>query len=211
MISISEAKDILIKRIGWRDDKTVEGFVVSPENLETNSGRFFQDEHSAITLSNIRDCQPLLNISTDDFNSYLENLKTQVAYQVLSNVFEKDKVSDRLFDLYPSAFDNAISLRMVIVVSELMMTTTRYNPTERFTKDFVGKLNYDIFREAPNKFAISAANYSHTLGIATRYGFEIKSVQRRFGSQRNRIRTITKGEVSNEFYDNIDRWNRYNN
>lgn len=192
-MTISEAKDILVKRIGWRDDKTVDGFVVSAANLYTDSGRFYQDEHSAITLVNIRNCQPISDISTDDFNTYLEGLKTQVAFQVLSNVFEKDTVNDVLFDLYPSAFDNAVSLRMVIVVSELMMTSTRYNVTERFTKDFVSKLNYDIFREAPNKFAIRGANYAHTLGIATRYGFEIKSVQRRFGSQRNRIRTITKG------------------
>jgi len=210
-MTISEAKDILIKRLGWRNDKTVEGFVVSADNLLTESGRFYQDEHSAITLENIRDCQPILQISTDDFNDYLERLKTQVAFQVLSAVFEKNNVNDRLFDLYGSGFDNLLSLRMVIVVSELMMTTTRFNVTERYSKDFVGKLNYDIFREAPNKFAIRGANYSHTLGIATRYDFELRSVQRRFGSQRNRLRTITKGEVSNEFYDNIDRWNRYNN
>lgn len=210
-MTLSEAKDIIVRRIGWRDDKTVTGFVLSANNLLTDSGRYYQDEHSAITLKNIRDCQPLINISTDDFNSHLENLKTQVAIQVLSSVFEKDLVDDRIFDLYPSAFDNLLSLRMVIVVSEQMMTSTRYNVTERFTKDFVGKLNYDIFREAPNKFAIRGANYSHTLGIATRYDFELKSVQRRFGSQRNRLRTITKGESFNEFYENIDYWNRYYN
>ncbi|MFK7947853.1 MAG: hypothetical protein AB8G11_09695 [Saprospiraceae bacterium] len=210
-MTISEAKDILVKRLGWRNDKTVDGFVVSTDNLVSESGRFFQDEHSAITLNNIRDCQPLLNISEYDFNDYLQRLKTQIAFQVLSAVFEKDTVNDRLFDLYGSGFDNLLSLRMVIVVSELMMTTTRYNVTERFTEDFVGKLNYDIFREAPNKFAIRGANYSHTLGIATRYDFELKSVQRRFGSQRNILRTITKGEVYNEFYDNINGWNRYNN
>lgn len=202
-MTISEAKDILVERIGWRDDKTVDGFVVSTNNLTTNSGRYFQDEHSAITLKAIRDCQPITSISTDDFNSYLEQLKTQVAYQVLSAVFEKDSVNNSLFDLYPTAFDNAVSLRMVIVVSELMLTSTRYNVTERFTKDFVGKLNYDIFREAPNKFAIRGANYAHTMGIATRYGFEIASTQRRFGSQRNRIKTITKGEIFNEFYNDF--------
>lgn len=208
-MTISEAKDILVDRIGWRDDNTVTGIVISANNLLTNSGRFFQDEHSAITLANIRDCQPILNILDADFNIYLEQLKNQVALQVLSVVFEKDTVNDSLFTLYPSSFDNAVSLRMVIVVSELMMTSTRYNVTERFSKDFVSKLNYDIFREAPNKFAISAANYSHTLGIATRYGFEINSVARRFGSQRNKIKTITKGEISNELYDIYNRWDRY--
>ena len=119
---------------------------------------------------------------------------------MLSEVFEKDTINDHLFTLYPSGFDNAISLRMVIVVSELMLSSTRSNDTERFTKDFVGKLHYDIFREAPNKFAIRGANYNYALGVTTRYGFEIQSVQRRFGSARNRLKTITKGQVFNKYF-----------
>lgn len=201
MKTISEAKDILIDRIGWKDDKTVTGFVVSPTNLETASGRFYQDEHSAVTLNNIRESQPIIGISEEDFNVYLTDMKRQVVYQVLSDVFEKDKINDSLFDLYPSGFDNLLSLRMVIVVSELMLTSTRYNVTERYSKDFVGKLNYDIYREAPNKFAIRNVNYSHTMGIATRYDFELNSVRRRFGAQRNQLKTITRGEVYNEYYN----------
>lgn len=210
-MTIKEAKDILITRIGWRDDKTVDGFTLSSQNLESESGRYFQDEHSAVLLKNIRDCQPILSISEEDFNTHLLNLKTQVAYQVLSDVFEKSNINQRIFDLFPNAFDNVMSLRMVIVVSEQMLTTTRYNVTERFTKDFVGKLNYDIFRESPNKFAINSANYGFSMGISTRYGFEIQSIQRRFGSQRNRLKVITKGEVFNEFYNGIDSRNRYDN
>lgn len=207
MKTISEAKDILINRIGWKDDKTVTGFVVSPTNLETASGRFYQDEHSAVTLNNIRESQPIIGISEEDFNAYLADMKRQVSYQVLSDVFEKNKINDSLFDLYPSGFDNLLSLRMVIVVSELMLTSTRYNVTERYSKDFVGKLNYDIYREAPNKFAIRNVNYSHTMGIATRYDFELNSVRRRFGAQRNQLRTITRGEVYNEYYNG--EYNRY--
>lgn len=202
-MTVSEAKDILVLRLGWRDDKTVEGFIVSANNLTTNSGRYYQSEHSAITLANIRDCQPITNISVDDFNSYLEDLKEQVAYQVLSAVFEKDVIDDKLFTLYPSGFDNALSLRMVIVVTELILTSVRSNSIERFTKDFVGKIHYDIFRDAPNKFAIRGANYKYSLGATTRYGFEIESVQRRFGSLRNRLRTITKGQVFNEYINDL--------
>lgn len=207
MKTISEAKDILIDRLGWKDDKTVDGFVVNPTNLTTDSGRFYQDEHSAVTLNNIRESQPIIGIGVDDFNDYLTDMKRQVCYQVLSDVFEKNKINDSLFDLYPSGFDNLLSLRMVIVVSELILTSTRYNVTERYSKDFVGKLNYDIYREAPNKFAIRNVNYSHTMGIATRYDFELNSVRRRFGAQRNQLKTITKGEVYNEYYNG--EYNRY--
>ena len=208
MVTVSEAKEILVKRIGWKDDRTVSGFVVSEANALTNSGRYYQDEHAVVTLANIRDCQPLIGMDNDGFNEYLEQLKTQVAYQVLSDVFETDKINNRLFYLYPTAFDNLLRLRMVIVVSEIILTTTRFNITERYSKDFIGKLNYDIYREAPNKFAVRQINFVHTMGIATRYGFELQSVRRRFGAQRNQIKTITKGEVYNEYYIGEYYWDR---
>jgi hypothetical protein len=203
-MTLSEAKDILIDRIGWKDDNTVKGVVLSANNLLSNSGRYFQDEHSAITLANIRDCQPIPNILNDDFNDYLYNLKKSVSLKVLSDVFEKDYVDDNLFTIYPTVFDEVISLRMVIDVSEILMTSTRSNSIERFTKDFIGKLNYDIYREAPNKFAIRDLNYKHTLGIATRYAFALKSVQRRFGSQKNLLKVITKGAVFNPYFPYFD-------
>lgn len=191
----SEAKDILITRVGWRDDKTVTSLVVSAANLQTDSGLFFQSEHSAVTLRNIRDCQPISSISEDDFNAYLLELTENCVLQVLNDAFERDYIDDNLFTLYPNGFDKAISLRMVVMIAELIMTSTRSNKTERFGDSFVGKLNYDVFREAPNKFAIRGANYNYTLGVATRYRFDIQSVQRRFGSVRNMIKTLTKGQA----------------
>ena len=202
-MTLSEAKDILIDRIGWKDDNTVTSIVVSADNLISDSGRYFQDEHSAITLANIRDCQPVANISGDDFNDYIYNLKSVVALKVLSDVFERDYVNDDLLTLYPTSFDNALSLRMVIDVSELLMTSTRSNSIERFTKDFIGKLNYDIYREAPNKFAIRDLNYKHSMGISTRYAWVLASIQRRFGTQRNLIKTITKGAVYNPYFPEL--------
>ncbi len=193
-MTISEAKDILVDRLGWRDDKTVSGFTLSAPNLITNSGRFFQAEHSSVTLENIRDTQPIVDISEADFNTHLVDLTGQVAYQVLSDVFERDFIDDNLFNLYSTAFDNVMSLRTVIVVAETIMTSTRSNRIERLGDDFVGKLNYDIFRDAPNKFAIRNLNYKHSMGITTRYAMELSSVQRRFGNQRNILRTITKGQ-----------------
>ena len=193
-MTISEAKDILIDRLGWRDDKTITGFVLSAPNLITNSGRYFQAEHSSVTLENIKDCQPIVDISDEDFNSHLVNMTEQVAFQVLSDVFERDFIDDNLFNLYSTAFDNVLSLRMVIVVAESIMTSTRSNRIERLGDGFIGKLNYDIFRDAPNKFAIRNLNYKHSMGITTRYAMELTSVQRRFGNQRNLIRTITRGQ-----------------
>lgn len=194
-MTISEAKDILVDRIGWDDDLTLTGFVVTAPASTTDSGRFFQDEHNAITLENIKDTQSILDISDAAFNTLLQKLTIRAVNKVLADAFEKDFINDDLLTAYPAGFDNAISLQMTILVSELIISSTRSNRIERLTDDFVGKLNYDIFREAPNKFAIRGANYNYTLGVATRYGFEIRSVQRRFGSQRNLLKTVTKGEV----------------
>lgn len=197
-----EAKDILITRIGWRNDNTVSNFVLSPSNQQTDSGRVFQSEHSAITLANIRDAQPIVNISEDDFNDYLSTTVEQAVIQVLSDAFERDYVDEKVLEYYDSAFDDAISLRMVIVISELIMTSTRINSGERFSKTFLGKLNYDIYRESPNKFAVREKNFTFSMGISTRYSFALDSLQRRFGDQRNRIKTITAGQVINNGYLN---------
>jgi hypothetical protein len=195
----SEAHIELVKRIGWRDDKTVEGFILSAENLLGESGRVFQSEHSAITLENIKECQPLKEILDVDFNLYLRNLRNDCIWQVLNDVFEKDYVNNQIFAKYPTSFDNCILLRMVINVSEMIMTSSRSNKIKRFGDEFVGKLNYDVFRDAPNKFAIRGANYNHTMGISTRYSFELQSCQRRFGNLRNLLKTITKGAVYEPF------------
>ena len=197
----SEAKDILFDRMGWRDDKTVTGLTLSAANINSDSGRVFQSEHSAITLANIRDCQPIKNIDEADFNTYLEALREQVVIQVLSDALERDYIDENIFNYYPTSFDNAISLRMVIVVSELILTTTRFNVIARLGEDFVGKLNYDIYRDAPNKFAIRQANYQQSMGISTRYSFALNSLQRRFGDQRNRLKTITAGQVVSRIYE----------
>jgi len=212
-MTLKEAKDVLVTRIGWRQDNTVTSFLLSAPNEQTDSGRVFQSEHSAITLANIRDTQPIKSIDATAFNTYLEEIREQVVIQVLSDAFERDYLNEKVLEFYPTCFDDAISLRMVIVASEIITTTTRLNIMERFGKDFVGKLNYDIYRDAPNKFAIRQTNYKHSMGISTRYGFALDSIQRRFGDQKNRIKTITAGQVigQNEQYGYYNGWDRYRN
>jgi len=200
-MTLSETHTALETLVKWRDDKTLQGFVLTGTNLASSGDKVFQTGHSAITLQNIKDSQPVLNISDPDFNAYLVNLRSDCVRQVLGDVFEKDYVNDSIFDHYPNSFDDLIIKRMVINVSEMIMTATRSNRIKRMGDEFVGKLNYDVFREAPNKFAIRGANYNHTLGIATRYRFELESVQRRFGQTRNLLKTITKGSV-HELYGN---------
>lgn len=199
-MTLSQAKAALETRVGWKEDLTIEGFELSTANQTTLSGDFFQDQHNAITLLNIKECQNVLKITDVQFNNYLNDLRKICVSQVLEDAFEKDFLSDDLLTLYPSGFDKAIRLKMVILIGELIITAVRSNRTQRLNSNFAGKLNYDLYREAPNKFAIRGANYLHTLGVATKYGYELKSVQRRFGQDRNLIKTITKGQSVDESY-----------
>lgn len=194
-MTLAETHTALVDRIKWRNDETVPGFNLSATNLALSTDKVFQTGHSAITLENIRDCQPRPNIPETKFNTYLENLRSDCVRQVLGDVFEKDYVNDDILALYPSAFDDAIILRMVINVSEMIMTASRSNRIQRFGDDFIGKLNYDIYRETVTKFA-NRVHYKHSMGISSRYGFELRSVQRRFGQTRNLLKTITKGPVN---------------
>lgn len=195
-MTISDTHTAILTRIGWRNDNTVDlSYPLSANNILSDSNRFFQSEHSVVTLRNILDCQPNPEMDKVEFQEYLDTMRSDVVQQVLNDVFERDYVHDDLLTLYPTAFDNVILLRMVISVSELVMTATRSNRTKRFSDDFLGKLNYDIYRETVNKFANSTSMYNHTMGIATRYSFGLQSLRRRFGDQRNLLKTITKGQV----------------
>ena len=57
MASHTEIKDILLTRVGWRQEIQCP-ITVSAENLTTDSGRYFQDEHSAVSIENIKDSIP---------------------------------------------------------------------------------------------------------------------------------------------------------
>lgn len=200
-MTLANAISALEKRIGWKNDWTLGelppqlSISISGDNMETDSGRYFQDEHSAVTLLNIYESQPVPSLDSSNFQTYLDDLRKSAVQQVFNDAFEKDFIDGDILELYPRAFDNCISLKMVIRVSELIMTAIRSNRIKRLSDDFVGKLNYDIYRESPNKFAVQRVNYKHTLGIASKYAYELQSLQRKFGQQRNLAKVITKGQA----------------
>jgi len=199
-MTLEEAHSNLETRIGWKDDKTLDDFVLNTVNKTSDSTLFFNSAHPAITLENIKMTHPVVGMNSDDFNQVLSDMRAECVHQVLHDAFERNYLDDNLLKVYPYGFDEAIRLKMVIIVAERIMTSSRSNRKERFSREFAGKLNYDLYRDAPNKFAIRSANYKHTLGVATRYGFELRSIQRRFGDLRNVLRTVTKGESENALY-----------
>jgi hypothetical protein len=195
MATHTEIKDILLTRVGWRQELN-SPITVDATNLTTDSGRCFQDEHSAVTIENIRDCQPVVDIGEDDLNAYLTQLREQSVYQVLSDVFNKKDIIEDEINANIRMFDQAILLRMVILVSEIIITSSRSNKTQRFSDAFIDKLHFDVIGSSNVRFAVTNRNYKYSMGITSRYGVEIFEVKRFFGQQKM-LKSVTRGEAIN--------------
>ena len=195
MASHTEIKDILINRIGWRQE-IKSPITVNATNLTTQSGRYFQDEHSAVSIHNIKDCQRVSNISDKEMNDYLGQLREQSIYQIISDVFSKTDINEDEINANITMFDQVILLRMVIIVSEIIITSSRSNKTQRFSDEFINKLHFDIIGSSNVRFAVTNRNYKYSMGITSRYGAEIFELKRFFG-QNKKLQSISRSEAVN--------------
>lgn len=174
-MTLTEAKDILINRLDFRVTEA------SPA-----SGRFFEAENHFITTEMIKDCQPTENISDGDFTTYLTVLKNDCVFEVLGNVFNKDKIDDGLLDKYPSLFDDLLSMSMAIRVLNLIMTSTRSNRNERIGKDSLMLLYLELNGNSRDH------NFPFSKGLEQKYKDELMRVKVFLFTQK-RFKTVTIG------------------
>lgn len=172
------AKDILIDRIDFR----VTG--ATPV-----SGRYFEGEHSIVTLDNIRECQPKESITDGEYTTYLTQLKTDTIYQLLADVYVSDEISDDVLDFAPALFDNCISLLMTVRIIELIITSERSNRTERISKGAAQQIHFDL---NGNYGSNSNPNFPRALGIAHKYQTELKKLKNATGNQKMFVSITTK-------------------
>lgn len=178
-MTIIETYELLKNRLGFRAEGS---FALDADLLTTQSGRVFQDEHTAVILKNIHatvDPEP-----ADDaaFNKVLSDYRRQAVIHVISNVF--DSTSIRNLDDHLSAFDTAISQRMAIVLLEMMINSTRSNLTERFIKNS-NKWFYDLNGGAGNP------NFPNLVGLKQRYTEEIRRLRDLFNSSEKTLDSYT--------------------
>lgn len=182
-MTYTEARDILDKRINWRDT----GSYLTADNSTTDSGRYFQDEHSAVTLDNIRACQPEVGISDADFNTYLTQLRQAAILQVLADVFgSESEITDGEIELRVGLYDNAISLRVAVNVLELVINSIRSNSTEIPLKENVHKLMVDLNGHVDSKW----------IGLRNRYQSHIRELKTALNKQ-TKLKSITAGAFNN--------------
>ena len=195
MATHTEIHTIIKTRVGWKQeiDSPIN---VSAINLVTDSGRFFQDEHSSVTIRNIMDSQPVVDISQVNMNTILTQLRDAAVYRVISDVFKKKDIVQAVVDANETLFDEAILLQMVIMVSEIIITSSRSNKSQRFGDGFIDKLHFDVIGSSNVRFAVTNRNYKYSMGITSRYGVEINELQRFLG-QSKMLKSITRGESTN--------------
>lgn len=181
-MTLTELQTTLLNRIGWEETSGT-GLTVTAANQTSDSGRFFQEGHHAITLSNIHETIEVIDADDTVFNEYLEKFRKRAVIQTVSDVFNRSTVDDTVVSEL-STFDNAIIYRLTINVCEMIIASVRSNRTERITKDFANKLFFDINGGNGNM------NFPNYIGIKDKYGKEIKNLKDQFNTGRS-LDTLT--------------------
>ncbi|MCC9066287.1 hypothetical protein [Flavobacterium piscisymbiosum] len=135
-----EAIDVLKKRIGWSDLSSGLPFVLSDENLTAESGKKFNWYHSLVLVDNIYAAVPEVEMSEEDFNKYLSDIRNQAVLSVLTSILDTHEnyvstidYSRTIIDR-PTLFDDAIGYSLAIKMIEMFVSTTRTNFNERSAK-----------------------------------------------------------------------------
>lgn len=101
--NLSAVMVAMFGRIGWRNstitDKTMLGNVSS---TMSKSGRYFNDAHSLVSLTNLFACQEDPDISVNDFNAYLDAKQRASIMRALNGVLNGREMFEQvlLFDRY---------------------------------------------------------------------------------------------------------------
>jgi len=79
-----------MERIGWLQPTTKGYDLVDCDNTQSESGRYYNDGsfHASLLIENLYDCQPDADITEDDFNAYLVQLRRSVILSALNAVFD---------------------------------------------------------------------------------------------------------------------------
>lgn len=86
----------LFTRVGWKQP-TLSGYaILTGDNLESQSGRYFDEYHSAVTIRNIKETMEDESISDPNFNTWLENKQKACINKVLQGVFNQNYIIENL-------------------------------------------------------------------------------------------------------------------
>ena len=176
-MTLIELKAALLNRIGFRQETGV-GFTVNADNLESQSQRFYQDDHKFVTLHKIVDYADPALVTDEEFNAFLTDLRESVVMGTITDVIETSEVPEGFLLNRENLFDSAIIKKMAIQVGEVMLTSTRSNLNERVGKEFLQRLFFELNGNSGNP---AMPNF---YGLRTRYEQEIERIKSLLGHQK---------------------------
>lgn len=101
MARVDKIKTGLFGRVGFRNSIESGYDIVSEANQASASGLYFQDASPLVTIKNIKDCQNIASISSDDFNNYLTTLQESVIMETYNKVFNSESCFVYSNNLFP--------------------------------------------------------------------------------------------------------------
>lgn len=136
--------DTLINRIGWAEAMPPSTIVVSEENKESTSGRYFNSFNQLATVENVNASITNKDADGDTLNEYLATMRKDGVMDVLAKVYNLNTRATASetngiislnyagdysvsIQVNQQAFDDAIGLSVAIKALELIKTTNRSN------------------------------------------------------------------------------------
>jgi len=141
-----ESKEILVNRVGWYPAIQPSTIVLTDENTESVSGRYFNGFNSLVTVENVFASLSNKDATNETLQVELERLKSEgvsdvlgkvfdtntlAAYPVLNNVISLNYALDYsnvILD-FQQVFDEAIGYSVAVKTMEMIATTIRSNRT----------------------------------------------------------------------------------
>ena len=155
---------IISNRIGWGKPQT-DGFTINLEEAIQNgtSKRNFQSFHQLVTVENVLAAVPDPDISPEDFNAKLAEIRDNAVRAVLTliidlnpnSILETD-YSDSII-ANPILFDDAVGYKVAMSVLELFISTERENFSTRSAQLTISSLKLEI-EGLKNESGITVAN-----------------------------------------------------
>lgn len=191
MTSRLDLVNMLELRVGWKQP-TYNPTLVNANNLISESGRYFQDEHLFVKIENIKSFIDKPNVSDIELNVELSNLRKQVVLSVVDDAFSGQNINNFDIDNCIEQLDACISKRMAIKVGELLIATTRSNRTERISKEAMQMFFFDVNGDP---------NFPNKLSIAEMYKKELDYIKDLFNTE-NLLDVHTLGNNRSDYEDN---------
>lgn len=113
MIRYDKIKSSLFGGVGWRQP-TLTGYdIINSENLQSDSGLFFQDSHPYVTVKNIKEAQEDKDVSDSDFNDYLKSIQETSISNACNSILNGKSDFIQSVNLYPyeKSFKDTIDKR----------------------------------------------------------------------------------------------------